>query len=145
MKKYLFCILAALAACQEEDEPLPAVDPFVGSWHLQNIQYGLNVSFDIEQEGEDLEFRNILVDYPEIPDSETLNYHMELSYRYPVNVGCKQMKIFGSGDQVWIILTMNHNAIHLKSRNKLDVYQMQIEMVNRDPIILQNQVFTRAN
>lgn len=131
-----------LFSCEEENLQ-PAQDPFVGSWKLTNIQTGLDVSFNIKQDGEALTINNISIEYPEIPDGQQLEYHAELSGRFAVNAGYEEIKIFASGDTAWIILTMDHNRVHLKTDDQMDVAYLKIEMVNREPVELFDQKFTR--
>jgi len=137
MKNYILPFILLLAACQEED-PQSTQDPFVGSWHLDNPDLQLKVSFDID---EDLTFQNVSIEYPGI--SEALDYEVQLFERFAVNTGYEEIKVFGGGDQQWIELTMLHNRVHLKTRDMLEVYTMIIEMADSDPVTLQDQVFTK--
>lgn len=141
MKNYILpLVFTLLLSCTEEDSQV-ASDPFVGSWSLENTDLDLKVSFDVSQDGNGLSFHKINIEYPEI--TETLDYRMEPEGRFAVNAGYEQIKIFGIGDQQWITLIMDHNRVHLETRDELDVYNLRIEMINRVPIELQDQVFTK--
>jgi hypothetical protein len=154
----LFAII--LSACTE-DEVKPSPDPFVGSWLLENTDLGLKVSFDITQTEGELSFDNINIEYPEI--TETLDYHVELNSRFAVNTGYDEIKISGKrsgsiptegintladihkavAELNVLRIIMIHNRIHLKTQDMLEVYTMEIHMINRDVITLENQIFNR--
>lgn len=140
MKRFLLALII-LASCSEKEEVTPSVDPFVGSWELDNADINLKISFDVDQDKEGLTFHNVIVEYPEI--TEALTYEVETYGRFAVNAGYQEIRIIGGGDTQWVIITMLHNRVHLETRNKLDVYQMTIEMVNRNPVELQDQVFQK--
>lgn len=147
MKYSIICLFfAALGACQEDDPAPLYVDPFVGSWRLDTVKLNLDIeiSFDVSQGGDGLSFRNIKIEYPEIKEPESLDYHIEAHKRFAVNAGYEQIQIFASSEEEWIIINMDRSIIHLKSSDKMDVYRMEINMINRIPIELENQVFVKT-
>lgn len=142
MKTFIVTLFTVfiLFSCQEE-EVQPGADPFVGAWHLENTDIGLQVSFEVTQTGNDLTFHDINIEYPEI--TEALNYKIETFDRFAVNAGYEEIRITGNGDQQWIIINMERSIVHLETPGKMDVYTMEINVINREPITLQGQVFEK--
>lgn len=136
-------IFSTLMACEEENVQPVAPDPFVGSWSLSNPEQSLEVSFDVDAVDGGLSFSNIDIKYPELPEGSALDYDVELYYPFPVNTGYKEITIYGNGDGTEIVLNMIHNRIHLKTQDKLEVYILEITMPGSEPVVLENQVFSK--
>lgn len=154
MKKFILplVMIFAFMSCEEEDAMPIIPDPFVGTWSLLNSDIDLEISFDIRQQGDELFFTDTNIKYSDIP--ETVEYTTEAYDRFAVNTGYEWIKLTGSWTKVcpnglvcdkWIIINMIHNRIHLKTQDTLRVYTMEIHMMNREMVELQNQVFVRAN
>lgn len=138
MKTFIILLTALVITSCTEDEVIPSADPFVGSWLLVNPDMNLEVSFDVNQDGDHLFFENVNIEYPGVTATD---YDVQLFDRYAVNAGYEEIIISGEG----ITINMIRCGVHLKTSNKLDVYTMEIQMADQEPIVLQDQVFTKAN
>lgn len=147
MKNKAFLGLLAilvLASC-EEKEPKPVIiDPFIGSWEYHNSNLGLDVAFGVARDGEGYTFNSISVDYSEVPEDETLgNYEIEVFDKFAANDGFGEIKIFASNDTTWVILILTYNSIvKISGEYVMNVREMEVHMINRNPISLEGQRFT---
>jgi hypothetical protein len=137
MKKLFIIIPFLLLACDTDETPEP-IDPFIGSWTYTNISLQLAVSFDVDKAQGEYVFNNIAVEYPEIQG--TFIYEIDVFDKFLDNDGFGQIKIRGGNDVSWIFITLTYNTIY---RNSMDVHDLKIEMINREPIEIKDQRFTK--
>lgn len=146
-------VMILLTTCKDEDQVSPIIDPFVGSWQLDTaeLDIDLKMSFDITKEDDHLLFSNIKIEYPGI--TGPVNYHIETYDQFAVNDGFEDIQINGSWSispcdnmfcDRWIIINMNRCIVHLKTRDVMDVYRMDINMINQEPVILDRRAFFKT-
>lgn len=153
MKNYIaILILTSIIGCSEDKEPTPATqqDPFIGTWEYTDSYADINLSsgFTVNKTKEGYAFSGISIKYSEIPPSEVLlTYKIETFHQF-TSGGFGTIKIFGSNDTKWITLILTYNTIYQKGGSTqyvMSVKDLEINMTNRNPILLKNQTFTRTN
>lgn len=153
MKTYILPLVMFLLfmSCTEEEITPATVDPFLGTWAYSNTDIGMEMTFNVTATDGAYAFNNINIVYEDIQDAE---YDLAVYEPFAVNTGFKKMELWASWTlspcegtmfcDKWMKITMDHNRIHLKEQDKLKVYGMEIRMINQEPIVLQDQVFTRS-
>lgn len=161
MKRYIISalFLVALGACQVEDDPAPNVDPFIGSWHYADSYSNLDleVNFLAYKTNGEYEFRNISIEYSEIPSTETLTYKVELSDPFADNDGFGRIRIIGSWTTTcpnglecdkWIFVDFNYAKIFKEGGNTsyaMSVQNVTVYMINKDDVMLEDQEMKRIS
>ncbi len=159
MKKYLIVFLAALCACQDKNNPAPAVDPFIGTWHYTDSYSNLDleVNFLAYKTDGEYGFRNVSIEYSEIPSTENLTYKIELSDPFADNEGFGRIRIIGSWTTTcpnglecdkWIFVDFNYAKIYQEGGNTsytMSVQNVTVYMINKDDVILEDQEMKRTS
>lgn len=139
----LILAMIIIQACDDAEEitPPPASDLFSGTWVYDAPQMGLHVAFTASKttDGE-YSFDDISIEHPELPEDADLSHNIELFDQFADNDGFGQIKIFGSDDTTWIIITLIYNNI---VDDEMDVWEMRIHMINRDPTSIKGITFKR--
>lgn len=156
MKRYIIpiLILTALGACHGDDDPQPvAQDPFIGSWQYIDsyINLDIQVNFTAYKSIEGYKFRDVSIQYSEIPTTETLTYNVELSDPFAANEGFGRIRIIGSWTTTclngmecdkWIFVDFNYNKI-MNAGSAMSVQNVNISMINKEEVLLENQEIAR--
>ena len=153
MKRYItpLLILAALGACRSDDDPQPAADPFLGSWTYESTGLDLKTSFTVHTFESEYQFSNISIEYSEIPATEKLSYRMEVSDPFTDHGGFGRIRLTASWTTTcangmecdkWIFVDFNYSKM-MTSGTTISVQNVDVYMINRDEIIIEDQKITR--
>lgn len=160
---FVFCLLS----CSERDDPSPA-DLLIGSWFGGITGNGVHIKISFEavrydRSTDEYTCRNVLVDYVKVPYITVpsgLTYTITPEDRFAANDGFAQLDIWGTGDDMWVLIRLKHVKIFKNNGGWttpggipidksieyiMTASEIQIEKTNTQPIILEDQVFIRTN
>lgn len=142
----LFISLAFISCKDDEVTPVIIPDLFVGSWTYHNSALELDVAFNVSKVNGEYSFSNIIIEYPEIPLNADYSLAVEVYDKFADGDGFGRIRIRGGDDTSWIFINLFYNNIvNGGSKSTIYVMNMQIDMINREAIELENQVFTKLN
>ena len=147
MKTYLlsFVLLLSLFSCKEkENDPKPVTpDPFIGSWYYSHPSLGLEVTFNVAEQGGEFVATNINIKYSEIPKGQVLdNNELAVFDQFEKGDGFGMIKVSAGNDLTWVFLSLIYNTIYQAGgKTEMIVHELRLDMINRATIVLDDQVF----